>query len=97
MGILEKDEIKHIAALSRIGIKEDEIEKYQKELSVVLDYFKKLEDLNTDKVEPIGHITGMHSVFREDKSEDCDENIKKGVIKNAPNEKDNYFKVKSVF
>ncbi len=95
--MLEKDEIKHIASLARIGLKDDEIEKHQEELSQVLDYFKKLEDLDTDKVEPIGHITGMHSVFREDKSEDCEKEIKKGIIDNAPSEKDNYFKVKSVF
>lgn len=95
--MLEKDEIKHIAGLARIGIKEKEIERYQEELSVVLDYFKKLEDLDTEKIKEIGHITGMHSVFREDKSEDCDVEIKKGIIKNSPDEKDNYFKVKSVF
>lgn len=95
--MLEKDEIKHIAALARIGLSEKEIEKYQGDLSQVLDYFKKLEDLDTEKIEEIGHITGMHSVFRKDESEDCEEEIKKRILKNAPDGKDNYFKVKSVF
>lgn len=95
--MLEKDEIKHIASLARIGLKESEIEKYQKELSVVLDYFKKLESLETEKVEPIGHITGMHSVFAEDKVEQCEDEIKKDILKNAPEQKDNYFKVRAVF
>jgi aspartyl-tRNA(Asn)/glutamyl-tRNA(Gln) amidotransferase subunit C len=95
--MLEKDEIKHIASLARIGLKEDEIEKHQKEFSVVLDYFKKLENLDTEKVEPIGHITGMHSILRADKVKKCDTGVRKGIIKNAPDKKDNYFKVKSVF
>ncbi|MDD3498600.1 MAG: Asp-tRNA(Asn)/Glu-tRNA(Gln) amidotransferase subunit GatC [Candidatus Moranbacteria bacterium] len=95
--MLEKEEIKHIATLARIGLKEKEIEKYQKELSQVLDYFKKLENLDTEKTEPIVHITGMHSVLRDDKAEECGKETEKMILKNAPEEKDGYFKVKSVF
>ena len=95
--MLSKDEIKHIASLARIGLKKEEIEKHRKEFSVVLDYFKKLENLDTAKIEPIGHITGMHSVFREDKIKECDSETKSRIIKNAPDKKDKYFKVKSVF
>lgn len=94
---LSINEIKHIAGLARIGLKEDEITKHQEELSVVLDYFKKLEDLDTEKVEPIGHITGMSGVFRDDRAEGCGRETKKMILKNAPGEKDGYFKVKSVF
>jgi len=95
--MLEKDEIKHIASLARIGLREKEIEKYRKELSVVLDYFKKLNDLETEKIAPIGHITGTHSVFREDRIKECDIKVKNGIIKNAPDKKDGNFKVKSIF
>lgn len=94
---LSKEEIKHIAALARIGLKDKEIEKYQNELSVILGYFEKLEKLDTEKVDPIGHITGMHSILRDDKAEEREKDVKSGIIKNAPKEKDNYFKVKSVF
>ena len=94
--MLEKKEIKHVAALARIGLKEKEIERYQKELSQVLDYFEKLKDLNTESTDTIGHITGMHSIFREDNIEDCEESVKNGIMENAPRRKDDYFQVKSI-
>jgi aspartyl-tRNA(Asn)/glutamyl-tRNA(Gln) amidotransferase subunit C len=95
--MIEEKEIKHIASLARIGIKKKELERYQKELSVVLNYFEKLGDLDTKKIKAKGYITGMRNIFREDSVNDCDEDVKEIIMKNAPQEKDGYFKVKSVF
>lgn len=94
--MLSKDEVKKIAALARVGITEDEIEKYQKDLSAVLDYFKKLEELDTEKVEPIGHITGRTNSFREDVHEEFGSLGREAILKNAPEVKDGNIKVKSV-
>lgn len=94
--MLTKDEIKNIAALARVGIEEGDIEKYQKDLSAVLDYFRQLEKLDTSDVEPINHITGMHNVLREDRDDDFGEIGKKSILKNAPETKGGSIKVKSV-
>lgn len=94
--MLFKDEIKHIATLARIGVSEKEIEKYQYNLSTIVDYFKELEKLDTKNVEPIEHITGRNNVFRRDVSEAGEEAGKVAIIKNAPETKDGYVKVKSV-
>ncbi|HBI17466.1 MAG: Aspartyl/glutamyl-tRNA(Asn/Gln) amidotransferase subunit C [Candidatus Moranbacteria bacterium GW2011_GWF2_34_56] len=94
--MLKKEDIIHIAELARIGLKEEEIEKYQRELSLILDYFKKLELVNTDKIDSIGHITGEHSVIRDDVVIDCKEDIRMGIINNFPDKKDNQAKVKSI-
>lgn len=94
--MLSKDEIKHIAALARIGISEKEIEKYQQDISNVVDYFGELEKLDTKNVGPAGHITGRTNVFRHDESEAGDEAGKVAILKNAPETKDGYVKVKSV-
>ena len=94
--MLTREEILHIATLARIGLEEKDIEKYQNELSEILDYFKKLEELDTDGVEPIGHITGMQNVFRSDNQEDFGSLGKENILKNVPENKDNYIKVKSV-
>ncbi len=94
--MLTKDEIKHIAALARISLTDEETEKYQKDLSAILDYFKKLEELDTEKIEPIGHITGRFNSFREDKQEDFGSLEKVAIMKNAPETKDKFIKVKSV-
>jgi len=94
--MLKKEDIIHIAELARIGLKEDEIEKYQRELSLILDYFKKLDTVDTDNIEPIGHITGINSVLREDVSQASDDDVKDGIVKNFPQTVNNKVKVKSV-
>lgn len=94
--MLTKEEIQHIAGLARISLREEEIEKYQKDLSAVLDYFAELKKLDTEKIEPIGHITGMSDVFRSDRVEDFGSIGKEDIMKNAPETKDGYVKVKSI-
>ncbi|HOF42696.1 MAG TPA: Asp-tRNA(Asn)/Glu-tRNA(Gln) amidotransferase subunit GatC [Candidatus Moranbacteria bacterium] len=94
--MLSKDEILNIATLARIGLSEKEIEKYRTELSAVLDYFKKLNELDVSEVEPIGHITGMQNVYRNDRNEDFGDSGREAIFKNAPETKDGYIKVKSV-
>lgn len=95
--MLSKDEVKNIALLARIGIKEEEIEKYQKDLSSILDFFRDLEKLSTDTVDPIGHITGMQDVARTDTSEDFDGARKTLLKENFPDSKEGFLKVRSVF
>jgi aspartyl-tRNA(Asn)/glutamyl-tRNA(Gln) amidotransferase subunit C len=94
--MLSKEEILNIATLARIGLGGKDIEKYQHSLSAILDYFKKLDEVDIDGVEPIGHITGMQNVFRADECEDFGSLGKKAIMENVPEEKDGYVKVKSV-
>jgi len=95
--MLTTEEVKNIALLARIGIREDEVEKYQKDLSAVLDFFRELETVATDEVEPINHITGRVGVARTDQAEDFGSEGKAEIIKNVPETKDGFVKVKSVF
>ncbi|MDH4330601.1 MAG: Asp-tRNA(Asn)/Glu-tRNA(Gln) amidotransferase subunit GatC [Candidatus Moranbacteria bacterium] len=95
--MLTKDEIKHVAVLARIGVSDEDIERYQKDLSSILDYFKELEGINTDSVEEIGHITGRFNAMRGDNVSDSTEKEKEDILKNAPKERDGQFQVKSVF
>jgi len=95
--MLSKEEVQHIALLSRIGLKEEDIPAYQKDLSAVFDFFRELETLPTETVLPIGHITGRTGVTRSDAHEDFESAGKSQMIDNAPNTQDNFFKVRSVF
>jgi aspartyl-tRNA(Asn)/glutamyl-tRNA(Gln) amidotransferase subunit C len=94
--MLSREEVKHIASLSRIGIEDKEVEDYQKNLSAILDYFKELEELDTKSIEPIGHITGRDNVSRNDERGVKDKFEGEDILKNAPERKDGYIKVKSV-
>ncbi|MBP9727794.1 MAG: Asp-tRNA(Asn)/Glu-tRNA(Gln) amidotransferase subunit GatC [Candidatus Moranbacteria bacterium] len=95
--MLTEEEVRKIALLSRIGLKEEEIPRYQKDLSAVFDFFRELETLPTDEVAPIGHITGRTDVMRTDAHEDFGRDEKALIMKNAPDTKDNFLKVRSVF
>ena len=94
--MLNKEDIMHVAALARIGLREDEIEKYQRELSLILDYFQKLEKADTENVEPIGHITGINNVLRSDEASENQADLVKGIFDNFPATANNKVKVKSI-
>ena len=94
--MLTKEEVKHIASLARIGLDESEIPKYQKDLSAILDYFEKLKELDTENIEPIGHITGRFNSYREDQAQDFGDLGREAILKNVPEVKDKFIKVKSV-
>ena len=94
--MLTLEEVRNIALLGRVGLEAVEEEKYQKELSSVLDFFRELEKADTDSVEPIRHITGRTGEAREDVFEN-DTEAREIILKNFPDTKDNFVKVRSVF
>lgn len=95
--MLSKKEVQKIASLARIEITNEEAEKYSKELSDILGFVEKLNEADTENVEPIAHITGAKNITREDKIIEHSENTKKGIIDNFPEKKDRFDKVKAVF
>jgi len=63
--ITDKD-VKKIANLSRIHLRQDEIDRLTKDLESILNYMNKLEKLDITKVEPTSHIFPLKNVHRED-------------------------------
>jgi aspartyl-tRNA(Asn)/glutamyl-tRNA(Gln) amidotransferase subunit C len=95
--MLSKQEVQKIASLARIEITDEEAEKYSKELSDILGFVDKLNEVDTQGIEPIAHITGAKNVMREDKVVEYSEETKKNIINNFPEKKDRFDKVKAVF
>jgi aspartyl-tRNA(Asn)/glutamyl-tRNA(Gln) amidotransferase subunit C len=95
--MLSKDQVQKIANLARIEITEAEAEKYSKELSDILGFVEKLDEADTDGIEPIAHITGAKNVVRDDKVVEYDDDTKNNIINNFPEKKDRFDKVKAVF
>lgn len=61
-----KIDIKHVAQLANLNLTKEEEKTFEKQLEDVLEYISQLEKLDTEKVEPIGHITGLENVGRVD-------------------------------
>lgn len=91
---ISKEQVKHIANLAHLKLKDDELESYTKELGSILDYMEKLNELDTSNVEPLTHPTENKNVFREDELEKSVD--RKDALKNAPEKDDEYFKVPKV-
>ncbi len=89
----EKD-TEHVAMLARIALTPEEIKAFTQQLNNILDYFKKLEEIDTSAVEPTYHILDLKNVTRPDKvtpSLPLDE-----ALANAPKKQDNYFKAPKI-
>ncbi len=94
--MLNKEEVQRIAALARLELGENELEKYQKELSSILGYVEKLGEVSVNGVEPTSHPGGLKNIFREDKESDKNEDVAERMLNSAPDKKDGYVKVKSI-
>lgn len=94
---LSKEEVEKIALLARLGLTEEEKEKFATQLSSILDYVEQLKEVKTDGVEPTAQVTGLENVMREDKIEGCDKETRDKLIKLAPESEDDLIKARSVF
>jgi aspartyl-tRNA(Asn)/glutamyl-tRNA(Gln) amidotransferase subunit C len=63
--ISEKD-VKYVAGLARIHLKDEEIIALTKDLEKILDYINKLNTLDVTKVQPTSHVLPLKNVHRED-------------------------------
>ena len=86
--------VRHIAALARIGIPEDEIDVYAAQLSDIIDQFDALNELDTAGVEPTGHAGELRAVMRDDDPSDSLTSAQ--ALSNAPRREGEYFRVKAV-
>ena len=91
-------DVKHIAKLARLGLTNEEEKKFEKELSAILDFVAKLNEIDTKHIEPTAQVTGTINVFGNDETNlICeDKQIKDNILKNAPAKEGRYFKVKRV-
>ena len=81
---LGRDEVLKIAQLARIELKEEEIEKYREQLSDILNYVDKLQEVNTDNVNPDVYATDLINSWREDEVGPCPEDGRKIIFENMP-------------
>jgi aspartyl-tRNA(Asn)/glutamyl-tRNA(Gln) amidotransferase subunit C len=85
------EQIDYLEQLARIRLSEDEKSRTQRDLSSILVYIEKLNELDTDSVEPMSHTVPIEPVFREDKAVNGD--MRERILMNAPEQKDGCFKV----
>lgn len=83
--------IDYVAALAKLKIKEEDRERTKKDLSDILGYMDRMNELDTDGIEPMSHAFPMKNVFREDVVTNTDDS--ENLLSNAPKKKENQFMV----
>ena len=66
MAKLTKQEVEYIANLARLNLTEEEKKQYGEQLSSILDYVEKMNEVDTKDIEPTSQITGLKNVMRKD-------------------------------
>ena len=64
---IDRDLIIRVSELARLELSEEEMREFSKQLSEIVQYVEKINELNTDSVEPTDHIVELKNVFRSDK------------------------------
>ena len=91
---IDKDKIKHVSKLARISVDEKKIDGLTKDLSSIFKFIEQLNELNTDKVEPLSSI--LNNPLRTRKDEINDGKIREKILKNSPNKNEEFFVVPKV-
>lgn len=91
---ISKEEIEHIASLARLYLSEDEKELFGSQLSSVLDYMEKLNELDTKDIEPTSHVLPLSNVMRNDIASPSIP--REDALLNAPDHTDKFFRVPKI-
>ena len=91
MAGITREEVLHVARLARLELRDDEVERFQGQLSAILDAVSKVSELDLEDVPPTAHPLEIANAWAEDEPHECltlDE-----AFANAPDRDDDYFRV----
>lgn len=91
---LSLEEIRHVAALARLGMDDAELETMRETLSSILNHIEEINELDTDAIDPTAQVVAMDNVWRED--EPIEGFSQETALKNAADSRDGFFAVSAV-
>ena len=91
---IDKDTVKHIAKLARISLDEKKINSLSKDLSSIIEFIEKLNELNTEQTAPLTSI--INASLQSRKDEVLDGKIRDQILKNSPEKNEEFFVVPKV-
>lgn len=91
---LSLEQVEHIAELARLALSDEEKARYQEQLSAILDYFERLQQLDTEAIPPTASVLPLSSVMRADEVKDPSPH--EDLLANAPAAEEGCFQVPAV-
>jgi aspartyl-tRNA(Asn)/glutamyl-tRNA(Gln) amidotransferase subunit C len=87
---ISKDEVLHVARLARLELRDDEVPRFQEQLSAIIEAVSKVSELDLSDVPPTAHPLEVANAWAEDEPHEClpvDE-----ALRNAPDRDDDFFR-----
>ena len=91
---LSYEQVQHIAWLARLGLSEEEVEKFSLQLSNILENFEILKQVDTANVPPATHSIPLQNVLRKDGVAESYPQAE--ILSNAPKQAENCFEVQAI-
>ncbi len=91
---IDQEQVRKVAKLARLELSEAEVEEFTGQLSAILDYVEKMNELDTTDVEPLAHCLPISNVLREDTAKESLGTEK--ALTNAPQRDGEFFKVPKI-
>jgi aspartyl-tRNA(Asn)/glutamyl-tRNA(Gln) amidotransferase subunit C len=91
---IDRAQVEHIAGLSRLSLDDAEKESFGSQLSDILAYIEKLNELDTSEVQPTSHVIEITNVMREDRSRPS--LSREDALGNAPDTTDRFYRVPKI-
>jgi aspartyl-tRNA(Asn)/glutamyl-tRNA(Gln) amidotransferase subunit C len=91
---IDQAQVRKVAKLSRLELTEAEVEEFTGQLSAILDYVEKMNELDTDNIEPLAHCLPISNIFRRDCVKESLGTEK--TLGNAPQRDGKFFKVPKI-
>tara|TARA_B100000029_G_scaffold120933_1_gene114288 strand:- start:3195 stop:3482 length:288 start_codon:yes stop_codon:yes gene_type:complete len=91
---IDKKLVKKIATLSKVKVKDSEIDRFSTDLSKIINWVEKLNEVDTKDITPVANPSDIKIPFRKDEINDG--KIEEKILKNAPEKKGGYFIVPKV-
>jgi aspartyl-tRNA(Asn)/glutamyl-tRNA(Gln) amidotransferase subunit C len=93
---LTRAQVQHIAELARLKLNDDEVDRMTQQLSAILDYAARLQELDTDAIPPTASVVPLQNVMREDRI--VPSLPRDQVLANAPDKSEDgeFFRVRAI-
>ena len=91
---LSREQVRHVALLARLGLKEGEEDFYAEQLSRILGHIDRLSEVDTEAIPPTAQVVEVRNVMRDDEPRPC--LPQEVALANAPEAKDGFFVVKAI-
>jgi aspartyl-tRNA(Asn)/glutamyl-tRNA(Gln) amidotransferase subunit C len=92
--VLTRAEVEHIAELAKLGLTEEEKERFGPQLSAILDYAQMLQRLDTEAIPPTAAVLPLRNVMRPDEA--APSLPQEDILANAPDAAEGCFRVKAI-